>query len=730
MFMQWVMTISAVLCCACLGPVAFAIIGGSAASAAECVNESLRKLEPHAASLPDCRAYEQVSPTEKNEQDALGAPGYLQTSPDGDAISYVSDQPFPGVAGTAKSLTEYVSKRTSEIWTTEGLDPPAEAVRVGINGTQFRGLTEDLKYTLLEAVEPALVAGAPVPSTYLRSNETGEYSVLAPAKEVFFADSTPDDSYLLVEHKGEVPGAPGSSENNVYKYHDGALIAQNIVGLAAVPAVAGAGGPAAEAREIPSGLESEAYGGSNDNFYQQNTISEGGDRVFFTDLANGQIYARENDTRTIEVSATQLAGGKEVPVYWQAATPNGRYVFFVSEARLTANSTASPSRPDLYRYDFDAAEGERLTDLTTASPDGAEVAGTLGVSGDGSYVYFVAGATLAAGATEGEANLYVWHEGTGTTYITALAESVGLSESNEGGTTVSADWEQYRQNKSGGVGDNGYRTSRITPSGGTLLFMTNNAEIYRYTVGSTEPRCVSCSPSEAPVELGGFMPFFLNSVATFKSTVPSRNLSDSGDQVFFETSGALVPADTNGSAGCPEYTLKGGFPVGDCQDVYEWEADGAGSCHGSSQDGGCLYLISTGQSDAPSWFAGAGANGENVFFFTSQSLVAQDVGEERNIYDARVNGGLAAQNQETVPMCAGEGCRQPYAASPTVDATASAILSGRGELASRVVAKQKGAASKKCAKGKKRRAGKCVKTTRRKAGKKARRSSHDRGAAR
>lgn len=684
------------------------------AHASECANESIRSAEPFAGALPDCRAYEQVSPVEKNGQNALGAPGFVQTTSDGNAVSYVASQPLADSSGVTKLVTNYISLRESETWLTRSLSPPAEA---SPNKATFRGLTEDLRFTMAEADEP-LAAGAAAegkPSTYLRDNETGAYTVIAPAGSVFFAAATPDDSYMLFEHKGELSEHPGSSGNNVYEYHEGALAAQNIVEGEPVPAVAGGGGPAAEARGIKP--EAGVYGGSHDVFYQQNTISSDGARVFFTDLENGQIYARENGASTVEISQTQVAGGAEPAVYWQAATPDGRYVFFLSEEKLTADATAAPEHPDLYRYDFEAPEGQRLADLTTGSAEGAQVAGVLGASEDGSYVYFVAGGMLASGGTQGEPNIYLWHEGS-VSFIATLAPTPLLSEEADATPTDGLNWEQWRADTTGTDGDLGYRNARVTPDGKTLLYTSTLyegvAELYRYSVDEDSgPACVSCNPngkSVFPAELGAYMPFVQPGAPNFKSTVPTRNLSASGERVFFETSERLVPEDTNGLGGCPEVS-KG--EVHACQDVYEWEADGSGSCRATSQDGGCLYLISTGKSDAPSWFGDASEEGEDVFFFTGQSLVGRDGGEERDLYDARVDGGLASQNPPAAVLaCSGvEECRSPTIEAPVFGAPGSEALAGAGNLTVKGVVKQK-ATQAKCARGEKRSHGRCMKVKR------------------
>ncbi len=99
---------------------------------------------------------------------------------------------------------------------------------------------------------------------------------------------------------------------------------------------------------------------------------------------------------------------------------DGQTVLFTSANELTedANTGESGGVPndagsDLYSYDV--ASGE-LTDLTvdTEPADvatGADVEEVLGASPDAAYVYFVARGKLATGATSGERNLYVEHDG-------------------------------------------------------------------------------------------------------------------------------------------------------------------------------------------------------------------------------------------------------------------------------------------------------------------------------
>jgi hypothetical protein len=55
---------------------------------------------------------------------------------------------------------------------------------------------------------------------------------------------------------------------------------------------------------------------------------------------------------------------------------------------------ASACHADLYLWDADAPEGERLTDLTTTDPGGGGVVGIAAATDDLSHVYFVAAGVL------------------------------------------------------------------------------------------------------------------------------------------------------------------------------------------------------------------------------------------------------------------------------------------------------------------------------------------------
>ncbi len=424
----------------------------------------------------------------------------------------------------------------------------------------------------------------------------------------------------------------------------------------------------------------------------------------YNNEGNGYIFRANLDGTgaTYLVSASAVAPGIAVDsshLYWSNApahgagtigranldgtSPNQSFItsangpqgVAIDSAHIYWAGNVGDTGNDLYR--FDAGTGT-LTDLTPdgTDPFGAEVRGLVGASRDGSYVYFAANGVLASGATPGNCNgpngygisgicnLYEWHEGEPIRFIAQLDASGGQDGSD------AHDWAPMDYPGGSAQTEN---TARVSEDGRTLLFRSQRKltsyenegqpELYLYRFGEPSPTCVSCDPQGGPPS----GPATLRSIEGLVGAPNApgqrivRNLSADGNRVFFESTDALLPQDTNG-----------------VRDVYEWEAKGSGSCTTEDQNGGCLYLLSSGSSPQPSYFADAGASGDNAFIFTRSQLVGQDRDELVDIYDARVDGGLAAQSSVAQAPCTGEACRGAGQAATSEAGPGSAAFEGRG----------------------------------------------------
>jgi hypothetical protein len=561
----------------------------------------------YSAPLPDGRAYEQVTPADKNGGDVGGpafegqfasALGYSAT--DGNAIDYASFSSF-GDAVSAELLTNYISTRGTDGWSTHAISPPASKTLRLLEPPPFRAFSPDLSTSVLEWEEPLLTPEAPpgYANLYLRLGD-GSYQLLTntvpetrppDSYRVRFAGATPDLSHVVFEaNDALLPGAPPEAWS-VYEWSSTGLRLVSVL-------------PNEEA--VP-----EARAGSVGESDYAEVISNDGSRIFWT--AEGQLYVREGGVRTVKLNASQ----REVPLgdgnaELLAIAADGSSAFFSDPTSLT---DAPDDHGGLYEYDF-ASESLRL--LTPDPAGEPEIEGMLGVAEDGSLAYFVSRAALAPEALEGAANLYV--DRAGTLELIATLSNRDLQ-----------DWSAMLEE----------RTSRLTPDGSHLAFLSQDSltgydntdpvkeipqpELFVWDAGERQLTCVSCNPSGAPP----FGPARLPIGTT--SSYRSRIFSADGSQVFFDSADPLVPTDSN-----------------HLQDVYEFE-------------NGRPQLISTGTSSDISALVDVGGGGRDVFFTTRSQLVPGDNDNNADIYDARVGGGFPVA-AEPLP-CAGEACRGPLTPS-------------------------------------------------------------------
>lgn len=652
--------------------------------------------------LPDARAWEMVSPLDKNGADILGIVGggaVLRASPSGEGITYVSFGSF-AEPQAAPIGSQYVAGRRAGVgWMTRNVSLPTNNQTIGVGGLglPYDAFSADLSLGVVFGgsrsnfehngpVENRPLAGAPqgYEDYYLNNITSGvlkpllDYvpSLLPGEFNLQYLDSTPDLSHVIVEGSAGLgghlieEGGPTRS-NNLYEW-------ERATGQFQLINVLPSGAPEVE-RFVSLG---NVPGSALDR-----AVSKDGSRVIWTGSGGSALYLRENIgtsiARTLQVDAPRGEG------VFLTASSDGSKVFFGDHERLTADSTAGPGgHGDLYRFEPDATEGDRLVDLTVDHLDtgGAEVQGVLGASEDGSYLYFVANGVLAPGASSGNCirgaasspgrscNLYLWHEGEGIKFIVSLSgndESEGSK--NFSALGVAFDWSSRI----------GLRTARVSRDGTRTVFMSERSltgydntvdtgsncgtaageslpaqceEVFLYEARGTEGslRCVSCNLSlkpAGPSGIPGGTNFSLRT-AQYQSRVLSED--EPFDRVLFESVDGLVPSDTNGVA-----------------DVYEYED-------------GHVYLLSDGQNSGGASFVDASVNGDDVFFITRASLVDQDTDRLVDLYDARsphVPGetvGFTA-SPSSAP-CVGEECREPGLPSPVNSSLSSVGFVGSGNL--------------------------------------------------
>jgi hypothetical protein len=633
-----------------------------------CPNEQLRAENGLSLLLPDCRAYEQVSPVDKDESDVqtnFEGTEPQQASVDGERVFYQSVGAFPD-SPKGNLNTQYLSSRGASGWSARAVDLPETTTNepgVPIDEYNLVPLSPDLSTGLIRVEQP-LVAGAPGPeiwNLYVGDLLTGSYQLVSDVNpphqrgsnfEVEPVGASTDFSHVVFyANDALTPNAPYPAKN-LYEWVEGQLQLVSLIPTS---------GTSCTGAECTPAAQSEP--GGDNGAGHLHAISADGSRVVFT--SGGNIYDRLNGTTTVEVSASQRtpAEPSASEAIYQNASVDGSHVLFTSEEALT-NDAVPGSGGNLYDYDVETGQ---LADLTAAND--VELREEVGISEDASHVYFTAEGVLTPSsqrnengehAEAGKVNLYLWNSGQtififhGAAYPTASPARVTPDGAHLAFDSVASPTGYDNTFSDGG--------SCGHISDGTQLG-TRCTEVFLYEAVANRLICASCNPSGArpigPSDLGDI------GGKSADYTYQPRNLSADGSRLFFTSRDALIPGATNG-----------------LWNVYEWEADGSGSCQSSAETSGCLYLISDGSGSSNSYFADASASGNDVFFQTGTSLVGQDEDQLEDLYDARVGGGFASQDKPVVaPACTSlEGCLSPLSEPPAQLSVASAELHGSGNL--------------------------------------------------
>jgi hypothetical protein len=696
--------------------------------------------------LPDERVWEMVSPAEKRGAliEPLDQEGVIEAAADGQAITYHANQPFELEPEGAMNQVQMLSTRTSTGWSTRGIEPPHTiAGKPEGEGEPYRFFSEDLNVALVQpagAFDEAVTKEASEQTPLLRTNyfnanvdepcipspEVSCYRALVTGKEGY-ANVPPGTKFGEEEAAGgrfgpcpqstvfcgpQMLGASSNGEHVVLRSY-AQLTSQSVSGSQLYE---WSDGKLSLVSVMPNGepvpTSNAAIFGNNDGRGTRNAISSSGSRVIWS--YGGEIYLRDTDpvsSKDPEAETTTLIG----PGEFETANSEDTEVYFTNGG-------------DLYRYDVDA--GLPATQLT----NNADVLGSvIGVSQDGSYIYFVANGALESageGAVTGDCNverkqeqkcnLFVEHDG-----VTKLVAVLSGADS--------PDWANGEANLTN-------LTARVSPNGQYLAFMSDrdlvgyspvdavadrsDEEVYLYDSLRGHLACASCEVTggrphgiEYLRELGHSeitrnMPFvggdeIWQATSMMAAVVPggtpfkieraayqSRYLSNSG-RLFFDSIDPLVPNDVNGTWDVYEYEPEGlGSEPGEC---------GPGTANGSNafkpdrayvlegrqgeEPAGCVGLISSGTATEESAFLDASETGSDVFFLTTARLAAQDTDDDFDIYDAHECTAKAPCSQASMPIeaapCEGEReCRGAPSSQPDIfGAPSSSTFAAEGNLA-------------------------------------------------
>ncbi len=699
----------------------------------------------------DGRVWELVSPPNKQGAGFPATGGGpngadIQAAADGGAITYAATAPIvPNPAGSRSPENEQVfstrrgpgSWGTADITTAHDEGPSA----VG-HFSEYRLFLSDLSFGAVEPAGdtplPPLPAGSEK-TIYLREAD-GEYKALVTSGNVpegvefggdeetlpgvSFVSASPDFKHVVLQSTAAlVSGAPsgvqvGGEGGALYEWTEGQLQLVSV---------------------LPGNREAVGaqlgFVGNRQNGDVRGAISDDGSRIVWTTTTQNNSERRYYLRDMVKEETMQISSGRTGQDEFDLANSKGSRVFLTNSGTLGV-------------FEMTSGQDEPLAGKTTELS--GDVKGVIGASEDGSYVYFVAGDSI-----------YVdrYDEATKAWMPPTLIAALSAGDAPTWGYTSTGEEEH---------GQLVTMTSRVSPNGRYLAFMSEasltgydnrdansgvaDEEVFLYHAPESPEKesgsliCASCDPTGArPVGvvegteeeplwdqhslwthrwLAGSVPGWTpedNSVARYQS----RYLSNEG-RLFFDSFDALVPADVDGQL-----------------DVYEYEPAGVGGCRApgygqsasvvySEGEGGCVGLISSGDSSQESVFLDASETGGDVFFLTASRLSPLDYDTSYDVYDAHECTTAVPCSPPPAlapPACTtGDACKPAPTPQPAFfGAPSSETFSGAGNVVPEATAPPKKIVKKKttkCARGKKPSHGRCV---RRRPVKHAKKSDRTRG---
>jgi hypothetical protein len=694
--------------------------------------------------LPDCRAFEMVSPLEKGGHGVSF--GAARAAVSGEAITYLSVGAFAEPKGI-QEVDRYLSRRSGSGWSTSNISP-ANVTYETQTLSPFEELlfTPELSMGVLESEFAPLVGGelAGYYDFYVWSAADGSYQTVTtvkPPSDVRYTGkqgptmvgASSDLSHVVFEQEASLVEGAAPGYFHVYEWAGGRLSRVDIP-PAGGSFEGGRGGSPQEQVEGERFPERSVW----------HAVSADGSRVFFSSYpvevpGGGQLYVRENpmavqspvehgvctvsaDACTVEVSASQRVNalGEPAPdphgpqpAFFKGASADGSLVFFVSRAELTSDANTGPEDNARNLYAYDLATG-KLTDLTVDSTsgdvNGAAVVGFVTAAEDGSYVYFVANGVLAGnasgplaetaksgdcpeeeygsgGVAGSTCNLYVEHFNGSAweapRFVATLAGGEGTPEVADEG-----DWYEHDYPNIRAAYGPGQHPVRVTPDGARLAFQSvrgltgyDNAPV---TPGACEgERCREVYLYDAVSDALTCVSCDPGGARPAGPAHLGANFGEAGEVLGVVQASQFYTVNNLSADGDRLFFESPDALVPQASGGLQNVYEWETDGVGScAQASGCVAPVSDVSGPFASYFLDASSSGEDVFIATADQLVPSDTDNLRDVYDVRVDGGFPAP-AATVPCEAADACRGSLQAQPAnaLSAPPSATFAGTGNLA-------------------------------------------------
>jgi hypothetical protein len=685
---------------------------------ANCPNAHVRQ-ESGAAYLPDCRAYELVSP------EISGAVQLFPGQGLGPIIAEIIPHPLSSNTGLATNparfafwggigqiggtnppnITQdlYVSTRTSSGWSTHypGVSASDSLASGGTHCSADMSLCEnlDIKLPFLTGEPDTGSTGPYVFDSQKNSVSVGRFPTMIeeiPNAEEFIGDGIASPDY---SHYGfgslDVAFAPGGLTVPPGSAYDNDAAANTATVISKLPG----GG---NIPQDPLGCNNEAgrQRQCKDEFVKVQALSTDGSNILMSTWAkpsqeyppkneeghNSDTFKRRDVHLYMHTPALNydLTGGKRA--HFVSMDRDGSHVYFTSDEKVTADD--HDESVDLFMWEEASGEVIRLSTGDEGEAGDTDKNCNVGwvekcgiqtidttierfTAGEEEFytpdnsnsqngeIYFYSPEQLdGTNGVAGERNLYVYRNGA-PHFVTLLTAASPVVRMN--------------------VAPNGQHVAFLTSAPNITGYENQGSkQMYLYepeaNAGQDRMSCASCVPTGDPPA---------------GDAIAAQNglfMADDG-RTFFSTKAALVPFDTNGKIDVYEYTE--GRP----------QLISSGTASTDTWGGGFLIYPSM-----TVGLEGVSADGTDVYFSTFETLVPQDHnGEFIKFYDARTGGGFPFQAPappcKAADECHGVGSVGP--ASPQVGTGAQLGKTGNVR-------------STKCKKGTVKKNGKCVKKPKKK----------------